>query len=350
MSHECTDCGESFETLSRLRIHDCALDSSGDTADESAPAANSRSDLETVANTYSKYVGDLPELIDKARDGDLGVLFQSIAEYETALKQVPENGSPGQSNPHNDILFAYFEPLADGLDAAAQANGWDALSEFVDAYDPRTGDQLPQVTHVIANAVGRSLVRTRLTGDIESVPPEVLAYLGVIPEYCDEFAVAYEDAYTYGWGIGHPDHSVSDQLRTLAETEHKWLQTTLNTAFHADQQAAVAALERLATDDSLTGTVQRMSYETDLTHHCFGAVANLKQKFVGPHVPMYWEFETEFEYAFELQPEVEQRIRELARQTGVAETLPENWQLHELDPGPLSDLTEVVGESPDRDS
>lgn len=65
---------------------------------------------------------------------------------------------------------------------------------------------------------------------------------------------------------------------------------------------------------------------------------------------MYWEFETEFEYTFELQPEVEQRIRELARQKGVAETLCKNWQPHELDPGPLSDLTEVVREIPDRNS
>lgn len=67
-------------------------------------------------------------------------------------------------------------------------------------------------------------------------------------------------------------------------------------------------------------------------------------------VLIYWEFETEFEYTFELQPEVEQRIQELARRAGVAETLCKTWQLHELDPGRLSDLTEVVGEIPDRNS
>ncbi|WP_222912769.1 hypothetical protein [Natrinema sp. SYSU A 869] len=74
------------------------------------------------------------------------------------------------------------------------------LVEFVDAYDPRE-DRLPEVAHVIANAMGRSLVRTRLSEGINSVPAEALAYLGVIPEYVGEFAVAFEESYTDGGSV-----------------------------------------------------------------------------------------------------------------------------------------------------
>lgn len=348
MSYECEDCGASFDTLSRFRLHECAPDPA-DEADpaDSPPPSDEGPDPVSVANEYPTLVGDLPSLIENARDGDLSALYRAVAEYETALEEAPTSDEPGSGGARHEILFAYYESLADGLDAAAQANEWDALIEFVDAYDPREQDSLPEVAHVIANAVGRSLVRSRLSDEIESVPTDALAYLGAIPEYVDEFAVAYEESYTYGWGIGHPEHSVSDQLRALAETEHKWGRITLNTAFHADQHTAVETLERLVTDDNLTGTVQQITDETDLTRYYFGAVADLKQAFVGPHVPVYWELDEEFDYAFELDPGVEQRIRDLAHETGVSDDLPDDWSLHDLDPGPLSDLTRLAGEVSD---
>jgi hypothetical protein len=233
MSHECEDCGESFETLSRLRLHECGSD---------PPAAEPPTDDEHAVDVEEEYpdlVGQLPELVDEARTGDRSGLYRAIGEYDTVLADAPAPDDPGALGPYHDIRWAYYEPLADGLDAAARETGWDVLTEFVDAYDPREQDALPETAHVIANAVGRSLVRTRLTEGIAAVPADALAYLGRIPDYVDEHAVAYEESYTYGWGIGHPDHSVGSRLQAAAQTEHKWVSITLGTAFYADQHTAI---------------------------------------------------------------------------------------------------------------
>ena len=357
MSYECEDCGTSFNTLSRLRLHDCTPDqptdetvSPEDGPSEEAPFEGSGLERQELERDYPEVVGDLPDLYDDACEGDVSALYRAMAEYERLLSKVARGDAPGGEDLLHDLRFAYYEPFADGLDTAAQTNGWDLLVEFANAYDPHEQDEFPEVGHVIANAIGRSLIRTRLEDSVDAIPSDALAFLGAIPEYVDEFHLAYEESYTYGWSIDHPDHSVSDQLRALAETEHKWVSITLNTAFHADQYAAVETLERLVTDDSLTGAVQRITYQTSLTRYYLGAVADLKQDFAGPHVPVYWEFEDEYDYAFELDPEVEKRIRNLAQETGVTEDLPDDWRLHELDPGPLSELTRMAGELSDEES
>ena len=215
-------------------------------------------------------------------------------------------------------------------------------SVFAAAYDPREQNEFPEVGHVIANAIGRSIIRTRLTDSVDAIPADALAFLGAIPEYVDEFHVAYEESYTYGWGIGHPEHSVSDQLRKLAETEPKWGNIVLTTAFYADQQTAIDVFEEIVTDDSLSGTIQRMTYDVDLTRYYFGAVADLERDFLSPHAPIYWEWEDEIDYSFDLDPDVEQQIRQLARETGVVEDLPADWTLPDLDPSPLSGFEEEL--------
>lgn len=336
MSHECEDCGESFETLSRLRLHECG---------SAPPAGETPADDEHAVDVEAEYpdlVGQLPALVEEARTGDQAALYRAIGEYDTVLSNAPTTDESGASGPYHDIRWAYYEPLADGLDAAARETGWDVLTEFVEAYDPHEQDALPEAAHVIANAVGRSLVRMRLTDGIDAVPADALAYLGRIPDYVDEHAVAYEESYTYGWGIGHPEHSVGDRLRTVADTEHKWVSITLGTAFYADQHTAIDVLEEIVTDDSLSGTIQRMTFEVDATRYYFGAVADLERDFLGPHVPPYWDWEEEFEYSFDLDPEVKQRIRDLVHETEIADDLPADWTLPDLDPGPLSDLEDEL--------
>ena len=342
MSYECDHCGASFETLSRFRLHECSPEPADDTPVDSSSPADSAPDSVAVETEYPALVGDLPDIIEEAKEGDLSALYRAIAEYETALTKTSIQTESRSDDAHHDILFAYYEPLAEGLDTAAQANGWDVLVEFVDAYDPREQDGLPEVAHVIANAVGRSLVRTRLSEGLDSVPAEALAYLGEIPEYVDEFAVAFEESYTYGWGIGHPAHSVGDQLRALADTEHKWTSITLKTAFYADQHTAIDVFEELVTSETLTGTIERMTFEVGAARYYFGAVADLERDFLNPHVPMYWEWEEEIDYSFMLDPDVKQRIRQLAHETGVTDDLPADWTLPDLDPSPLSEFEEEL--------
>lgn len=353
MSHECNDCGQEFETLSRLRLHDCPGDqppeatddpTTGTTEDSTGSSLEdsefSRQELE---REYPEVVGDLPELIDDACKGDLAGLSRAIAEYERVLTKVSRGDAPGGDDLHHDLLFAYYEPLADGLDAAAEASGWNVLLEFADAYDPLEQNELPEVGHVIANAIGRSVIRTRRSDGVDAIPGDALTFLSAIPEYVDEFHVAYEESYTYGWGIDHPDHSVADYLHALAQDEPKFVKITLNTAFYVDQHAALDVFETIVTEEEISGTRSKLGMKTDLTEFYFQAVADLEtEELLGPHAPPYWEEDDDLLRAVDVDPDVEQRIRELAHETGVADELPADWSLHDLDATPMTEMIDMM--------
>jgi hypothetical protein len=146
-----------------------------------------------------------------------------MAEYDRVLTKVARGDAPGGEDLLHDLRFAYCEPFAAGLDTAAQTSGWAVPVEFATAYDPREEDAFPEVGHVIANAIGRSVSRPRRDDSVGEIPAEALAFLGAIPNSVNEFHVAYEESYTYGWGIGHPEHSVADHLLALAEEEPKFV-------------------------------------------------------------------------------------------------------------------------------
>ena len=358
MSYECEDCGASFDTLSRLRLHDCIPDqpteetvSRGDGSSEEAPFEDSDLDRTELERDYPEVVGDLPDLYDDARKGEVSALYRAIAEYERVLTKVARGDAPGGEDLLHDLRFAYYEPFADGLDTAAQTNGWDLLVEFANAYDPREQDEFPEVGHVIANAIGRSVIRTRRTDSVDAIPADALAFLGAIPEYVDEFHVAYEESYTYGWGIGHPEHSVADHLLAFAEDEPKFVKITLNTAFYVNQYAAIDAFETIVTDEDIaSGTRSTLGMETDLTEFYFQAVADLEmEELLGPHAPPYWDEDDDLVRAIDVDPDVKQRIRELAHETGVEESLPSNWTLQDLETSPLSELVSPIERPSDRE-
>lgn len=358
MSHECDDCGQEFDTLSRLRLHDCPGDQVAEVTNDSAtdttadatdpPLEDSGFDRQELEREYPEVVGDLPGLIDDAREGDLAVLSRAIAEYERVLTKVTRGDAPGGDDLHSDLLFAYYEPLADGLDAATATNGWDVLIEFADAYDPREQGKFPEVGHVIANAIGRSVIRTRRAGSVDAIPADALAFLGAIPEFVDEFHVAYEESYTYGWGINHPEHSVADHLVALATDEPKFVKITLNTVFYVDQHAALDVFETIVTDEEISGTRSKLGMETDLTEFYFQAVADLEtEELIGPHAPPYWDEDDDLPRVIAVDADVKQRIRELARETGVADGLPADWSLQDLEVDLMSEMLDMMGESTD---
>ena len=358
MSYECEDCGASFDTLSRLRLHDCSTDQPADEivqpedgSSEEALFDDSGLDRQDLERDYPAVVGDLPELYTGAREGDVSTLYRAMAEYERMLTKVARGDAPGGDDLLHDLRFAYYEPFADGLDTAAETDGWDVLIEFATAYDPRKQDEFPEIGHVIANAIGRWVIRPRRDEGVDAIPVDALAFLGRIPEYADESHVAYEESYTYGWGIGHPDHSVADHLFALAEDEPKFVKITLNTAFYVDQHAALDIFETIVTDEDVaTGTRNTLGIETDLTEFYFQAVADLEtEELFGPHAPPYWDGDDDLVRVIDIDPDVKQRIRELADETGVADSLPTDWTLQDLETSPLSELIEQGSESLDRD-
>jgi len=349
MSHECDDCGQEFDTLTRLRLHDCSTGQSANTTEHNIPdsakespeepAPDSRFDREELEGKYPEVVGDLPALYDDAHNGDIGALSRFFAEYERVLTKVAQGDAPGGQDLYTDLQFAYYEPLADGLDTAVQQDGWDVLVEFVDAYDPGQQNEFPEIGHVIANAIGRSIIDSRQSDGVDAIPPEPLAFLGSIPEYVDDFHVAYEESYTYGWGIGHPDHSVADRLVELAEDEHKFVKITLNTAFYVDQYDAIDVLERLVTAEDISTVTDPLGRTVDLTEYYFRAVADLEtDKIMGPHAPPYWDEDDTLDRVVSVDPDIRQRIRDLAYETGVADGLPADWDLQDLDQSLVGDL------------
>lgn len=355
MSHECDDCGQEFDTLTRLRLHDCPPDKpptnpspdAAETTDEdtSGPFPNSGIDRTELEREYPEVVGDLPELFEDANNGNITALSQALAEYERLLAKVARGNAPGGTDLHSDLTFAYYEPFADGLDTAVQQEGWDMLLDFADAYSPDEQNALPEVSHVIANAIGRSAIRTRQSQSVDAIPAEALEYLGTIPEYVDDFHVAYEESYTYGWGIGHPDVPFTDRLVELAEDEQKFVKISLNTAFYVDQYEAIDTLERLVTDDDIDTTTDALGRTVDLTEFFFRAVADLEtEEILGPHAPPYWEEDDDLPNIADIDPDIEQRIRELAHQTGVADGFPADWELHDLDQSVMSAFLDEMSE------
>ena len=310
MSHTCEDCGETFNTLSRLRLHDCSPD------DPSATAVGSDSNVE-----------QLDELLADIERDDTDALHQAMAIYETRQATAYEQENNDQ---YQEISRTYREPLITTLDDATQARDWTFLEEFIDAYHPETADSFPHVTTILQNATGRYLIRARVTDDVETIPVEALKYFEAILDRVEsEYGYIKEGLHPYGWGIGHPEYSVADRIHAHATADMFVVNPMLEHAFYADQYAAMDLLERMIHDDAIQHTFQHPSGEFTEVRHLLDAPAGAASDF-WPTIPRYWDWHEELEYDFELADDVEQRIRVLVREHGLDEDLPADWEIADL--------------------
>ena len=329
MAHECDDCGASFETLTRLRLHDCE-DVQPETPVGSADLEQSQSAGSSPADERNASVAELDTLLDRFSDGDRAALHETLVEFESALSAALEEDDGGET--YRDVFWRYHERVSDALDEAARATGWSFLKEVMDAYDPTADDELPLVTPTIANAVGRNLIRTRLTENVEAIPVAALEYLDTVAVTAGDTAdTTQEEVHAYGWGIGHPDHSVADRLHARVSEDIFSVTPTLEHAFYADQYAAVDLLETLVRDESIDGTFSRparddMPYRRYLLDCAYG----LKTDDHWPGMPRYYDWYEEFNDTFELDDTVEQRIRDLVEAAGFDADLPNDWAFRDL--------------------
>ena len=329
MPHECDDCGESFETLTRLRLHDCE-DVQSEAAVGSAHLEQSRSTGSSPNDKQNASIAGLDTLLDRFSDGDRAALHETLVEFESALSAALEEDNGGET--YRDVFWQYHERVSDALDEAAQAIGWSFLEEVIDAYDPTADDELPLVTPTIANAVGRNLIRTRLTDGVSAIPVAALEYLDAVAVTAPETAdIAREEVHAYGWGIGHPEHSVADRLHARTSEDIFSVTPTLEHAFYADQYAAVELLETLVRDDSIDGTFSRPTRD-DMPYrrYLLDCVYGLKTDDHWPRMPRYDDWHDEFDYTLELDDTVEQRIRDLVAETNFDANLPNNWTFRDL--------------------
>jgi hypothetical protein len=311
MSHACEDCGETFETLTTLRLHDCPASDAGE-GDPGSERGDER----------------LASLVDDATDGDVGALEQALAEFETTQAAARE---AGDTDRYRAVSRTHREPLVGGLDAAVRESGWSVLDEFVAAYRPETAAELPHVTPILQNVTGRYLVRTRLADGVDAIPAAALGYFDAIR---DEVGAAEdfvrEGLHPYGWGIGHPEHDVADAIHALAGDDVFLANAMLEHAFYADQHAAVELLERIAADDSIQGTVPYGTGEITLVRALLDAPAGAASENFWPNIPRYWDWYGELAFDFKLDSDVKRRMRTLVTREGLDADLPRDWAIADL--------------------
>lgn len=343
MPHTCDDCGETFETLSSLRLHDCPEEE-----DDTPPGRESLEEhraeirrLERIENTAARREAsdELTNALERAEEGDHSAVHQALAQYERHLSTEWNNYEEGH---YWGFHRVFFESAVDGLETAVLAEGWPYLLDVLEAYWPEVtfdfgtysdheqyggkdmseyGDY-PHVSHVLTTVTGKHMVRTRRSDGVDAIPARALEYQLQFHRHPGDTS-PWIDSMSYGWGIGHPDHPFEDTIETIVEGEYEiWASTALDHALHADQQAAAALVEDLFEADIVSdpglllrplGSIDRGSY---------------------PDSSEYWEWETLYpdfaESGFDWDPDVRERLRTVVKECGLADGLPEDWTFADI--------------------
>jgi predicted nucleic acid-binding Zn-ribbon protein len=330
MSHECDDCGQEFETLTRLRLHDCSSmeESEGTTVDSSdtdnlTPSGGTDRRPETVE------LASLDAFLDDGADGEVDNLAEAMATYESELQSASESGA---SDRYSGIRNGYRRTLISELDEVTQAEGWTVLEELLGAYHPTTAEGFPHVTTILQNVTGRNFIRTRLADGVEAIPVVALEYFETIRTQVGEHQdFIIEGLHPYGWGTGHPEIAVAERIHEHASEHIFSTSPMLEHAFYADQYMAVDLLERIIHDE----TVQHeITYRLDETitgaRWLLDAPAGAASDHFWPTIPRYWDWHDDLVFDFELEDAVEHRIRNLVREEGLENDLPQDWQITDL--------------------
>jgi hypothetical protein len=328
MAHECDACGETFTTLSRLRLHDCPAEASEsrdplssfdaflDSISDALEADIQRNLQERERRGLDAASETLKTALEAAARGDADAAFRMIAHYERDLR---EQYDAEDYDTYRGIFWAFYEPVAEALDEIARQEGWEFLADLIDAYPHESTDDKPLSSPVIENAVGRYVVRTRLNDGVAAIPVEALAYLGSFWESTDD--VSWEESFTYGWGIGHPEHSVTDHLHDVVTEKLFWVRGVLPHTFYADQHDAADLLEVLLADE-------RIDYED---RYMLASILATVDRDSTPKIPRYWDLRKELDYQFEWDETVRTRLREAIETEGFHARLPENWTFNDME-------------------
>ena len=271
---------------------------------------------------------EIDTLLETADSGDPTALTQAVALYEAELASAHE---AEKRNRYQDISRAYQKRFITVLDDATQTNGWEFLTELLDAYHPETTDEFPHVTTILQNVTGRSLIRTRLLDGVEAIPLDALRFFSSILNQLDgegyDFIV--EGMHPYGFGIGHPNHAVADDIHDHASTDIFVVNPMLEYAFYADQQLAMDLVERIVRDSSIQQTIRQPRGSVSETRYLLDAPAGAVSDFT-PTTPRYWEWQAERDYEFKLEDRVEQRLRKLVAENDLDDNLSSDWEIADL--------------------
>jgi hypothetical protein len=328
MPHECDACGETFNTLSRLRLHDCPTNE----PDDLDPLSSSDAFLDSISDTLDANMQQrsserrkrgleaasdaLKTTLEEAAQGDVDVAFELIGRYERELREYHDRED---YDTYRGILWAFYEPAAAALDEIATREGWDFLTEVIDAYPRESTAEEPLASPVIENAVGRHVIRTRLEDGVAAIPVEALVYLGSFWESIGD--VSGEESLTYGWGIDHPEYSVADHVQEVITEELFWVRGVLPHTFYADQHAAADLLDALLTDE-------RIDYED---RYLLASILAKVDHDSTPKIPRYWDLHEGLDYRFEFDEAVRSRLRETIEAEDFHRRLGEDWSFSDME-------------------
>ena len=201
MARECGDCGESFGTLSALRLHDCPADEDADGDDwerevEEHMAEIRRREREGDRMAERAASSEFTEALDAAGADDTGAVHRALAQYERHLATEWAKSDDSDDRCYWGFHRVFEEPAVSALDEAVVAEGWPFLLDVLEAYWPtvsqdiegypdapddrrldRDGyDEYPHVGHVLTLVTGRQLVRTRRLEDVDGIPAQALEF------------------------------------------------------------------------------------------------------------------------------------------------------------------------------
>jgi hypothetical protein len=341
MTHTCEDCGEDFDTLSSLRLHDCPDD---EPADDSVLTEDRKADIrkrkrKKKRRTERKASDDLTDAIDEAQQGQERAVYQALAQYERRLS---EEWSKAEDGEYWGFHRVFHGPAVEGLDTVVQRERWSFLLDVLEAYWPEAMydfetypeheafggekqgefDEYPHVSHVLATVTGKQLARTRRADGVEAIPVDALDYLLEFHRHPgDEHP--WIDSMSYGWGISHPDHPFEETIETLVDGEYEiWASTAIEHAMHADQHAATDLVETLFAGDIVSDPAQIL--------HILGRIDNGYP----PDASDHWDSETLLpkfhEDGFDWDPAVRDRLRAVVVDCGLARQLPDDWEFTDI--------------------
>lgn len=346
MTHTCEDCGEEFETLSGLRLHDCPAEEDESQsgfldAIERSMAERSEKRRQRDREVVQAAPAELTDPLDRALEGEHDALYDFLAVYEREL--AGEYGD--EDGDYWSLQRGFYAPATSALESAVESEGWPFLLEILDAYWPETEldfsgyeeysryddyqtryadrEVFPHVDHVLTNATGRWLIRTRRADGVEAIPEDALAYMALFHCHPGDGG-AWVDSIPYGWGIGHPDHSVVETVAGAVEGAFDvWAGAVVEHAFHADQGAAIGLLETVFSEVEVSDPAM-----------LFRGIANIDQGCY-PSEPKHVDWETlypEFETkGFDFDPDVRERIRDLVEDAGVFGRRHGDWTFADLE-------------------
>lgn len=222
-------------------------------------------------------IAPLEQALTDATEGTQADIYTLLASWDTSMANALEQSG----DRYRDVFWDYLDETIELVDAAAVDDepDWAFLQDCADAYPPGVGDH--HCTVLIANALGRCIIRTRIRHDVDAIPAWTLEYLGRITWEDDKDAAAEESA-AFGWGIGHEEVPVADRTLARAEADGEiWASSVLTHAIFADPHAAIDLYERILQSPE---TIEDLQYVE-------GMQRVLTNSF--PNRPRYWEPTTE---------------------------------------------------------